>query len=527
MKRSPWYWLKRLLACNPFFLGSAALLLFGMYRISIDPNFLPGEVGQLVFNFTALQFYELLLVGTAIVLARRFIWYDSMLLVGLENLLVLVPFMLISQAALIEQKTVWLLCGVTMVLVVGRTGAARQWISVLKPSPRLFASGMAALVVNAALPIIFRHFQETKTRAGYDDSPARDMNEASWLLLLPMLCALANLLPRPREDGKLLVQRRWFPVGLFLAWVLGTGVHLYALGYIYEFPLRPDLVAPVLWMLAWTIYVRLSDFVPEPKAALRIITLLLPLPVTLVSLEAVGSNVFFALSALNVVAFGLVYWRQRDNRLALHLTLVSLAAAVAALPVEVVHPVVGQFDRSKFIGSAVVIYLIVCCGLSRHPKVAILGMFAAGFAGGMLRGYHNDTMHWALQAGLVYFLLHSLRWHDYEHEGATTVRTLAALIWILQTFVWVSGHQVPFVFPIMAGGIVLAAYCFVGFVLRNWCPAMLPIAAALVMVSSPSVYAAMKLQTTPAGVIAIGASFLLFAIGTAVALTKHRWHHNG
>src|SRR5438128_1902426 len=36
-------WLKRLLICNPFYLLSAALLLFGLYRVSVDPNFLPAE----------------------------------------------------------------------------------------------------------------------------------------------------------------------------------------------------------------------------------------------------------------------------------------------------------------------------------------------------------------------------------------------------------------------------------------------------------------------------------------------------
>jgi hypothetical protein len=64
-------WLKHLMACNPFYLVSAALLLYGMYRISLDPGFLPTETGQLVFNFSSLQFYELLLVFTAVVLARR------------------------------------------------------------------------------------------------------------------------------------------------------------------------------------------------------------------------------------------------------------------------------------------------------------------------------------------------------------------------------------------------------------------------------------------------------------------------
>src|SRR5436190_9694043 len=85
-------WAKRLLICNPFFLCSAALLLFGVNRLSLDPNFLGDETRNLLFNFYALQFYEVLVVATAIVLARRRVWYDSALLVVLENGLVLVPF---------------------------------------------------------------------------------------------------------------------------------------------------------------------------------------------------------------------------------------------------------------------------------------------------------------------------------------------------------------------------------------------------------------------------------------------------
>ena len=93
------YWARRLLVCNPFFLCSAALLLFGVNRLSIDPGFLTDETHNLLFNFFALQCYEGLVVVTAVVLARRRIWYDSALLVVLDSGLVLVPFMLISQAA--------------------------------------------------------------------------------------------------------------------------------------------------------------------------------------------------------------------------------------------------------------------------------------------------------------------------------------------------------------------------------------------------------------------------------------------
>src|SRR5579871_2190826 len=92
------WWMRKLFYCNPFYLVSAALLLYGCYRISIDSPFSDQEATHLVFNFTAVQLYELLLAGTAIFLVRRTIWYDATLLFNLENFLVFVPFILISQA---------------------------------------------------------------------------------------------------------------------------------------------------------------------------------------------------------------------------------------------------------------------------------------------------------------------------------------------------------------------------------------------------------------------------------------------
>src|SRR5436190_19980754 len=88
------YWAKRLVACNPFYLLSAALLLYGCYRISAEPELAEHNSFHLFFNFGSLQIYEMLVVITAIFLASRRIWYDSTLLIGLENLLLFVPFIL-------------------------------------------------------------------------------------------------------------------------------------------------------------------------------------------------------------------------------------------------------------------------------------------------------------------------------------------------------------------------------------------------------------------------------------------------
>src|SRR5690349_10417195 len=65
--RNPvWHWIRSILACNPFYIFSAALLLYGLFRVSNDSRILSKETTHLIFNFSSLQFYEALLAVTAI-----------------------------------------------------------------------------------------------------------------------------------------------------------------------------------------------------------------------------------------------------------------------------------------------------------------------------------------------------------------------------------------------------------------------------------------------------------------------------
>ena len=516
-------WLKKVLVCNPFYLLSAAFLLFGMYRVSVDPNFLPAEVAQLTFNFSSLQCYELLLVGTAIFLARRRIWYDSTLLIVLENLLVLVPFMLISQAALVEQPTGRLLCGAAALLIVGRSLAVRRWIPPLDFSWRLMGLGLPVLLVNAAWPVIYRFLQETKMGKKMTSGPAYEMNELSWLWLLPALCALVYLLPRPVAAAEHLERRQWFPTGLFSLWLLGTGVHLYALGYIYDFDLRIEQLAPALWVLTWVLVLRLPDYFAVPSSAWRQAALALPLLVTFLAANATGSHVFCWLAALNVLAFVWAAWRERGNRLALHLALISLAAFVGGLPVELMPFGTGHLNRSQVRVVAALAYLMICSALSRNPKIAIVGGLASAWLVGLLRGDHGDTLYWAAQAGFVSFLLHSLRWQDHEHQGAAAGRMLVAVGWLMHTVVWVRDDATVWQ-PLIMAAVVLLGWGVRGLFFQRWMPLVAPGAALAVAVCGPANLALSKLGSLPLGVTAISSSFLLFAIGTALALIKHRWH---
>src|SRR5579859_5028537 len=93
---------KRFLASNPFYLTSAGLLLYGINQITTDSKWVSTELPMLKFNFCALLIYEIMLVFTAITLARRRIWYDALLLFGLANLFIIVPFSLVSRTIFIS-----------------------------------------------------------------------------------------------------------------------------------------------------------------------------------------------------------------------------------------------------------------------------------------------------------------------------------------------------------------------------------------------------------------------------------------
>jgi len=232
------------------------------------------------------------------------------------------------------------------------------------------------------------------------------------------------------------------------------------------------------------------------------------------------------LSALNCVAFTFLTWQERTNRLALHRTLVSLAATVATLPVEITQPVAGYFDRVKFKGLSALAYLVVASTLLRNPKVAVGGALEAALGAVLLRSGRPDAMHCAAQAGLVFFLLHSLRWRDGEHQGASVVRVVMVVAWVAHSFVWVRVGT-AFLNPDTVAGILLLVSCYRRWLRRNWSPVAVPIAGLLVAFCSPANSALGKIQAAPVGILAIGGSFLLFGLGTIAARIKRHRANNG
>jgi hypothetical protein len=517
------YWAKRLLICNPFYLVSAALLLFGMYQISVDRNLFTGEISQLAFNLTSLEFYEVLLVVTAIFLAARKIWYDSTLLVGLENLLIFVPFILLSQVALISTHVIWVVCLVTVVIAATRFVGLKRYFRELNLPGGLLLIGAGLLAINIGLLATYRISCETKM--GWKPDSGRDfvMNQITWLLILPAALSLANFLPHARENGSLEPQRRWLPAGFFMLWAAATGVHLYCLNYVYFFDFRFAMMVPALWVLAWTAFRRAPDIFAwrsgAPRYALALAALLTPL----LAASREGTKIFFTLTTLNAAIFGAMALLHRERKYARHLLFASVVLMVCGMPNEWIYFLTPNWERAHYVLAGIAVYLMLYAGLSRNPKLGILGAITVTTGVGILFEHYRDMPHWAVQSGLIFLLLHSLRWEDAKHEGARTVRAIGAALWTSHAVFWMSTGGAMWM-PCVPAGILLAAYLITRLLRGRWDLLILPAASLVTVLSGPGFALIRVLQTAPLGILAMAGSLLLFALGTAAALTKNRWH---
>jgi hypothetical protein len=517
-----WEKLRRFLLCNPLYLASAALLLYSCYLVAADSSFLGTDVSRLAFNLGSLQVYEILLVVTAIWLARRAVWYDSTLLAGLENLLLLVPFILLSEAALIDRNIIWPLCAAAAVIAVLRLFVLRWKIPELNFPSGLAALSLVVLVVNAVLPVTYRILHQSKVGTLPDWGAAYQTNQVVWWLVVPAICALGMRVPisawNPTARWP---ERNWLPLGFFILWLAGTGTHLYSLTYVYDFALRPDLLAPCLWTLAWVIWLRTTGLLPNLVAAAKNSLLIVPLLATLLAAFHDHKGVFVVLTSINVLTYLLIFGRDRTG-FAMQLAVISMVTLLAGLPESWAANLAKDLTREKLLASAAALYVLIWVSWLPSPKLALLGTLLCGIITGYLLDAHPDCAHWVTQACLVYLLLHSLRWDDSREKGVGAVRWLAAIIWVAHSLGWTHWDEGLWKASALALPVITTAL-----LLRHKIPAAvwLPLAgaAALILLGTPTELLVRTVKSAPAGLLVAIASFVLFGLGTVGALTKHRW----
>jgi hypothetical protein len=512
-RQLPWFF--RFMDCNPFYLLSALLLVYGLYRIAIEPHLFETELKQLLFSFGSIELYEITLIGAALFLARHKIWYDSTLLVSLENLFLMIPFMLISQAVFLGTAAAWIFVASAFSLVLFRQILTwRGFASLQLPGP-LYAVALLFLAANSGIPLIFRHVVERNNETWTWFTPY------CWDIALPMLAVLANALPR-QMNGVEAHRKSWFQFMVYAFWLAGTAAHLFSLGYVDDQKFRLSNISVLIWVSAWTVCNRLEDFIPSAAVAHRKWFLALPFVFAWMPFLDGREKPFFFLMLLNALIYGIVAFRDRENVLAVRFALASLGLALAALPQQYGITLSAGFSRDKAIAAVLAATLIVQSVRSRSPRWGIVGAITVGLAMGFfLRDKTALGLHWIAQVSSVFYLIHSLHWRgNIEERGARFSICAAGTIWLYDTFALydLDSSQARIV-PLLGASLVFGFFLLQRF-LQGLGSILVAICSCLVVATPPTLWVERLVTRASPAVLSLLASFLLLGFGTCYALRK-------
>lgn len=306
-------------------------------------------------------------------------------------------------------------------------------------------------------------------------------------------------------------------------WILVTGFHLGGVGYVYGFDWRLAVLAPAIWVLAWTLRHRVTDFIEAPSPELRRALLFGPFVATLFALG--DDRLFPALSFLSAIAYGRIYLRNRAERWTICLSVASLAAAFAGLPEGWASLLVPEFSRGVWVLYCLGLILFCLAAASRDPRAAFPGGILALAATRLVSNRWEGSWDLATEVALVFVLSHSMRWPDERHPGARLARMAFAAAWLAHAAYWMGTDQRSTGFVIYSlATLLVVAYAVHRFLAGFWASRVLPGAALLVSLACPARQVVEILQSTSPGFLAVAIGFLLFALGTLAALTKHRWN---
>ena len=507
---------KRIMAGNPFYLASAGLLLYGINQLTTDPKLVGAEFPMLRFNFCALVLYEIMLVCTAITLFRRSIWYDAMLLFGLTNLFIIVPFSLISRAIFLSPHLALFMSIIGAALAAAKFWAFKKYAPELNLPRRLLIFGAMLLFVNAYAPLLFKGI------ATDADQVTKSLNFI-WLFLLPAAAGLGLFLPRQDDLGSVPGGKRWLPEAVFFAWMLVTACHFGGIGYSNSYIWDYSLLVPVGWVTAWTAYLRVTNFIKKPNRLadniLAFVTLSLPL------LATDSENILLFFASLNLVGYGFLFIRERRNSLTLARLLGAIAIFAGGQPVAWLDHIVPGVTRTEWVFLSIFVCFFWLIFRSRDPRVAIftaLGLVILSFE------YAPALSRCAVQLALVSLLVHSLRWDDQVQRGATTLRFLTGVLWILISCSWLFEPVRPARLLVdSAAVLLLIVYLLHIMIFRSLKNLFVLICAGVVLLSEPAMISVRWLGNESAGIVAIVTSFLLFALGSVAAFSKPKWWRSG
>ena len=510
-----------LVAGNPFFLFSPMLLLYGLFSVATEPEMLGQEATSLAFNFSCLGLYEILLVVTAIWLAGRRLTYDASVLMWLENLLLFVPFLLLSQASFLSADAAFRYATIGVMLAVGRWILQFRYFPNLNLPPLLMFLGLGLLLLNAGYPLLFHYFVTVKENNWIWPK----LSFMSWALMLPAVMLFGNWLCRPARAS----ENRWLPLSFFTVWMIGTAVNLRAINYVDDLEFRPGLMIPLAWALVWTVWLQMGNLFSRVSFRFRDRAIWVPVAVPIVAFVLHEELVFFGLIAANLIAV-LSLGRKVSTRTRNKALVVLGAMALAGMPELWAEELIPFYTRGKCVLLAVAAYVLSLAVPRAECRAGLVVAVIAGITTQYYFGRLDYLEQFALDTALMFALVHSLSWRDTRESVGRPIRFALGLGWMIHGVIWVriAGADVSeteaFISRMMplSGLLVLACFAIRHLRSKSWQPLDVPLFAILVVLTVPINGGYEAVRITPPGYLAVLGSFLLFAVGTAFALIREK-----
>jgi hypothetical protein len=228
---------------------------------------------------------------------------------------------------------------------------------------------------------------------------------------------------------------------------------------------------------------------------------------------------FEALVLANAMSFGVLFMRGGAMRtFARELLVLGLPFAAFGLPQDVGRIMMPYFTRTSGFHVALSLLLVICSmrwfrvitGCTGAVGLMILVAFMSPGA----------PLHAYLQTGVIFVLTHSLAWRE-KTLGTQFVRSVAGFFWVLNAAVWVHDYGLKTDVGVTLSALLLLVTWFVLWRVGHERPdLMVAGSATAVTMCAPTDWLMMNGST---GLSALVVSALLFAIGFAVAWTRHRW----
>lgn len=491
--------LATVMVCNPLLLLSPMFLLYGIYKAVTAPALFVDDTSNTLFNFIALALYVLAVCVTATLLARKRIIADATMLLLLQALLFVSPFILIAHGVFIDNHMAVALGSFGMASGLAQLEILRKRLPGYSSTIPLNLGGALILAANFFAPILFRRGLENNN----------DTWEVSgfyaWTFGLPLLVAWLNLIPlRSDSANPAPWTKPWFPLLTYFLWLGGTAVQLWTVSYVDDRSLRFSQFTIALWVLAWTAFRQRNAFPARCANGLQNLApaaaLCLPVAGAISGLELDLAAMLFALNLP-------ILWLARGRLPILAYSAASFIGALCCMPMNWIQVILPQATRIEFIALTLAITFIGAMAPIRDSRAGLLGSLAVGI---LLAGAEFSGV-FAFNVALLFLFTHQLRWERMDAPERRFL-TLMSAIWITSS-VLLSLENSPYTHipPFIAT--IVATLALRHGAQGHAISLIPPIASICVLCIRPIFWMAYQILHAPSGILPILAGFVLLAAG--------------